>query len=106
MGISFKDDVDIFDYIEAISFNTINEKGVIEACRELKKLTVRRNLYHKCDDIKKFLKENGDKAVDEIISTADHLYGDLIRDFETAEKDPENLYDALPELIEETGEKK
>ena len=37
MGISFKDDVDIFDYIEAISFNTINEKGVIEACRELKK---------------------------------------------------------------------
>ena len=104
IGISFKDDVNIYDYIEAISFNTINKKGVLEACRELKKLSVRRNLYHKCDDIKKFLKENGEKAVDEIISTADHLYGDLIRDFESAEKEPENLFEGLPELIEETGE--
>jgi replicative DNA helicase len=104
IGISFKDDIDIYDYIDAISFNTINMKGVIEACRELKKLTVRRNLYHKCDDIKKFLKENGEKAVEEIISTADHLYGDLIRDFECAEKDPENLYEGLPELIEDRGE--
>ena len=103
-GISFKEDINIYDYIEAISFNTINKKGVLEACRELKKLSVRRDLYHKCDDIKKFLKENGEKAVDEIISTADHLYGDLIRDFESAEKEPENLFENLPELIEEMGE--
>jgi replicative DNA helicase len=104
IGISFKDDIDIYDYIEAISFNTMNKNGVLEACRELKKLTVRRDLYHKCDDIKKYLKENGEKAVDEIITTADHLYGDLIRDFECAEKEPENLYEGLPELIETIGE--
>ena len=104
IGISFKDDVNIYDYIEAISFNTINEKGVIEACKELKKLTVRRNLYHKCDEIKKFLKDNGEKPVDEIVSTVDSLYGDLIKDFESLEKDPENLYENILELIESTGE--
>lgn len=104
LGITFKDDLDIYEYIDAISFITINKQGVLEACRELSKLTVRRNLYHKCDDIKKFLKENGEKSIDEIISTADHLYGDLIRDFESAEKEPENLFEGLTELIEETGE--
>ena len=104
IGISFKDDVNIYDYIEAISFNTINEKGIIEACKELKKLTVRRNLYHKCDEIKKFLKDNGEKPVDEIVSTVDYLYGDLIKDFESLEKDPENLYENILELIESTGE--
>lgn len=104
IGISFKDDINIYDYIEAISFNTINEKGIIEACKELKKLTVRRNLYHKCDEIKKFLKDNGEKPVDEIVSTVDSLYGDLIKDFESLERDPENLYENILELIESTGE--
>lgn len=104
LGISFKDDIDIYDYIEAISFNTINKNGILEACRELKKLTVRRDLYHKCDEIKKYLKESGDKSIDEIILTTDHLYGDLIRDFEGTEHEPENLYDGLSELIEQTGE--
>ena len=53
------------------------------------------------EDIKKFLKENGEKEVDEIVSTADHLYGDLIRDFECTEQEPEDLYDGLQDLIEE-----
>lgn len=103
-GISFKEDLNIYDYIEAISFNTINEKGILEACRELKKLSVRRDVYHKCDEIKKYLKENGEKEVDEIVSTADHLYGDLIRDFECADSEPEDLYEGLQDLIEDTGE--
>lgn len=104
LGISFKDDINIYDYVEAIAFNTINEKGILEACKELVKLTVRRNLYHKCDEIKVFLKENGEKSIDEIVSTADNLYGNLIKDFESTEKDAENLSENLPELIEEVGE--
>ena len=104
IGISFKDDINIYDYLEAISFNTINKKGIIEACRELAKLTVRRKLYHKCDEIKKFLQESGDKAIDEIVSTSDHLYGDLIRDFECVDSEPEDLFEGLPEMIEESGE--
>lgn len=104
IGISFKDDINIYDYLEAISFNTINKKGIIEACRELAKLTVRRKLYHKCDEIKKFLQESGDKGIDEIVSTSDHLYGDLIRDFECVDSEPEDLFEGLPEMIEESGE--
>ena len=104
IGISFKDDVNIYDYIEAISFNTINKKGLLEACKELKKLTARRDIYNKCDDVKRFVKENGEKDIDEIVSTADHLYGDLIREFSSTDQEPEELYDGLQDLIEETGE--
>ena len=103
-GITFKDDLNIYDYIGAISFNPINKKGVLEACKELKKLTVRRKMYHKCHEIQKYIKENAEKGVDEIISTADHLYGDLIRDFECSENEPEDLYEGLQDMIEDSGE--
>ena len=59
IGISFKDDINIYEYLEAISFSQITYRAIIEAAQELKKLTVRRELYHKCDEIKKFIKENG-----------------------------------------------
>ena len=104
IGISFKDDINIYDYLEAIAFNTINKKGMLEACKELAKLTVRRRLFHKCDEIKRLVQENGDKAIDEIVSTCDHLYGDLIRDFECVDQEPENLFEGLNEMIEESGE--
>ena len=65
LGISFKDDINIYDYLESISFTSINVKGLMESAQELAKLTVRRNVYHKCDEIKKYLKENGEKNIDE-----------------------------------------
>jgi replicative DNA helicase len=104
IGISFKDDINIYDYLDSIAFTSINIKGLMEAAQELAKLTVRRNLYHKCDDIKKFIKENGEKGIDEIVSTVDNLYGDEIKDIETAEQEPELLLNDIESLVEERGE--
>jgi len=104
IGISFKDDINIYDYLESISFTSINIKGLTEAAQELAKLTVRRNLYHKCDDIKKFLKENGERNIDEIVSEVDTLYGDELKEIETTEKEPELLLNDIEALVEERGE--
>jgi replicative DNA helicase len=104
MGIGFKDDINIYDYLESISFTSINAKGLFESAQELAKLTVRRNLSHKCDDIKRFLLENGEKEIDEIVSTVDSLYGDHIKEIEVLEKEPELLLNDLEAMIEERGE--
>jgi replicative DNA helicase len=104
IGISFKDDINIYEYLDSIAFTSINIKGLMGATQELAKLSVRRNLYHKCDEIKKFIKENGEKEVEDIVSTVDTLYGDQLREFETMENEPELLLEDLESLVEERGE--
>lgn len=104
IGISFKDDINIYDYLESISFVPINAKGLMEAAQELAKLSVRRNIYHKCDEIKIFLKENGDKEIEDIVCEVDTLYGDQLKEFEIEEDEPELLLDELGEMVEERGE--
>ena len=54
LGISFIDDLNIYEYLEAISFSQITHKATIEASQELAKLTVRRELYHLGDRVKKY----------------------------------------------------
>ena len=104
IGISFKDDINIYDYLESISFTSINVKGLMEAAQELAKLSVRRKLYHKCDDIKKFIKENGEREIDEIVSTVDTLYGDELKEIEVTDQEPELLLSDIEAMVEERGE--
>jgi replicative DNA helicase len=104
MGIGFKDDINIYDYLESISFTSINAKGLFESAQELAKLSVRRNLHHKCSDIQKFLLENGEKEIDEIVSTVDSLYGDHLKEIEVLEKEPELLLNDIEAMIEERGD--
>jgi len=102
IGVSFKDDLNIYDYLEAISFSQITYKATIEAAQELAKLTVRRELYHKCDEIKKHIKTSGADDIDDIISSVDSLYGDQISKYEI-EAEPCNIFDGMFENIEERG---
>ncbi|MAF43709.1 MAG: hypothetical protein CMI54_06040 [Parcubacteria group bacterium] len=104
LGIGFKDDINIYEYLESISFTSINAKGLFESAQQLAKLTVRRDLSHKCDEIQRFLLENGEKEIDEIISTVDSLYGDQLKEIEVTEKEPELLLSDIEAMIEERGE--
>mgnify|MGYP001372294592 CR=1 FL=1 len=104
IGITFKDDVNIYDYLDSISFTSINAKGLMDSTRELAKLTVRRTLYHTLDRGRKYLKENGEKEIDEIINDIDALYGDQVKEFETMEDEPELLLDDIGAMVEERGE--
>ena len=44
IGVSFKDDIDIFDYIEDLSFTQVTEKGTIENAETLHQIRMRRDL--------------------------------------------------------------
>ena len=45
LGIAFKDDVNIFDYIESISFTQITKSATIKSAQELASITARRDTY-------------------------------------------------------------
>ena len=80
LGVSFKSEVDIFNYIEDISFTQIKKAAVIDACKELCKIKIRREIEGTGEKLKNFAKANGHKDADSIIHEADQIYNEKIQD--------------------------
>lgn len=102
LGVSFKDDINIYDYIENLGFTQINKTAVIEASKELIKFRIRREIESTANKLKREVETNGDKDVDEIISSCDSLYNDKISSY--INKDiPEKITEDLFDLLEDAG---
>ena len=94
LGISFKDKIDIFDYIESISFTPINPKATIKACQELAKLRAFRDIESTCDRMKEVVNKSVHLELEEVVSTVDAIYGDQINAFSIEdEPDEEEEYE-------------
>jgi replicative DNA helicase len=102
LGVSFKDDINIYDYIENLSFTQITKPATLEACKELVKYRVRREISATAEKIKDEVKRSGEKNVDDIVSACDAIYNDKIQEYSDEDK-PEKLTDNLMGLLEETG---
>ena len=98
LGVSFKSEVDIFNYIEDISFTQIKKSAVIEACQELCKIRIRRDIDGTADKLKTFVKTNGHKDADSIISQADQIYNEKIQNYSKL-NEPEDLFGGIEDLI-------
>lgn len=102
LGITFKDDINIFDYIEVISFAPVTIQSTKDSARELVKLKALRDIEETCDNIKQHIKKSTNQDLDKIITEVDALYGEKISSFDTL-KEPEELFFDIYDLIEETG---
>jgi len=102
LGISFKDNINIFDYIEGISFSSITKDATIKACQELVKLRALRDVDETCEEIKGHINKSINQPLDKTISEIDAIYGDKINSFSTQEGNA-NLFDDLLDLAEERG---
>ena len=102
LGISFADNINIFDYIESVSFAQITHKATVEACKELVKLRVLRDIDKVCEDIQRHVQKSVPQDLNITILEVDALYGEKINTLDSSSK-PENLYDGLLEMIEERG---
>lgn len=100
LGISFKQDFNIFDYIESLTFLKISEKSLLEACKELKTITIRREICETAGTIQEAMLNSGDQNPDQIISLADRMYNDRISAYDLDVK-PEDLFSNIEQLIEE-----
>ena len=102
LGVSFKDDINIFDYIENLSFIEINKKAVLEATQELVKYRIRRELQSTALKLKLEVESNGNKEIDEIIADCDSIYNDKVSGYVDTDE-PQKVTEGMAELIEETG---
>ena len=102
LGISFKDKIDIFDYIESISFSTITPKATIAACQELTKLRALRDLADTLVEMTGMINKGVNEPLDTTIATVDAVYGKQMNSFET-NNEPEPLFAGFYDEVEERG---
>ena len=104
LGISFEDNLNVGDYIKALSMRKISEGSVIKTAKELKKISVRRGIYEASIDVAKKMKSLPDStAYDEIINSADQIYNDQINSYQESSDSPENIFDEMEGIIEDRG---
>lgn len=101
LGISFKDDINIFNYIEDISYLPITAHSTIESAKELVKLNALREVDATCDQIQAHIKKAVNQPLEQTIGEIDALYGRKIDSFSSVEDGEENMFDGLLELAEE-----
>jgi replicative DNA helicase len=100
LGINFKQDFNIFDYIESLAFLKISQKSLIDACKNLKTITIRREVAETASLIAEAMENSGDKSPDEIMSLADKMYNDRVTAYDL-EANPEDLFQDIEKMVEE-----
>lgn len=104
-GVTLSDlDVAAQDYLEDIKLISITEKAGIDAFKELKKISIRRELHGLGKSLQDMMLKNGNDTIDEIIERADTLYTGRLSVFEsTTGAMFEDVFEDLEPTVEERG---
>jgi len=102
LGISFQEDLDIYDYLDCISLPVSNKESVIKYAQELKKLSIRRDIKNMAQRIIETATGNTNKDINELIAEIDSIYGQKINSFDATDE-IRNIFDDIENFIEEKG---
>ncbi len=102
LGVAFKDDIDIFDYVEALSLTQITKDASFKACQELSKIRICRELHGTFKEGQEYIKNNLNASIDEIIGECDGIYHNKASSY-TLGDDPKDLFETMEDLVEEIG---
>lgn len=102
LGIAFKDSIDIYSYIESITFTPITKEATIAAAKELVKLRVLREIDGTCNEIQSHIKKSVNQELETTITEIDGIYGAKINSF-AVEDGEVDLFDGMLDLAEERG---
>jgi replicative DNA helicase len=104
LGISFGENLSIFDYIHALGMRKTSEKALTSLAKELKKYAVRREIYESARNVAKEMKEiDPSSSYSEIVNTADVTFNKKINFYESGASTPSNIMSEMADLIEERG---
>jgi replicative DNA helicase len=67
-------ELDIFSYIDSAVFTQINSQGIVDLCKTLIKLRIKRELWESANQIQDYIKNSKDSSVDTMISDIDSIY--------------------------------
>lgn len=96
--ISKFNEIDIFDYLDNLSFTQITKNGLIESVGELNKLRIKRELWINANEVQRLLKNSSSLTIDEIVSNIDTINNSAISKHYVAEE-PIDIYAGIEELI-------
>lgn len=102
LGVKFKDEINIFDYIESIAFSQIDAEATIKAFKELSKLRVKREIDETLERAQKNLNNPELDSIDDIISSTDSIVNDKVSSYVQI-NEAKNIFEDLKQVIEERG---
>ena len=104
LNISFEDNLDITGFIQKLGMRKINKSGLLSAVEDLKKITVRRQIFDSAREVANKMKGMGSSpSFSEIIEQADAIYNKQIEFYSMDRTSPENIYEDMESLVEERG---
>lgn len=102
LGISFEDNINIFDYIKSLSMRRVSQESLIGSAKELKKLTVKRALCEAASEITHKIKDlPNTSSYSEIIESADDIYNRKVNLFQEGDDLPSNIFEDMESTMEE-----
>jgi len=105
LGISFEDNLNVFDYINALSMRAVSKNSTIDTAKELKKYTVKRGICKAASEIIGKVKSMPNtETYDSIIEASDEIYNENINLFQESSDSPENIFEEMEEVMEDRGE--
>lgn len=104
LSFSFEDDVNIGDYIQALSLRKTNPKTIKGLARDLKKYSARRGVASSCSKIVKLMQNaSSEDSFDKLIDGADQIYNDRISVYDNGSNVPQDLFLSMEEIVEDRG---
>jgi replicative DNA helicase len=100
IGVVKYEDVDVFSYIENITYTQINQDAGLEACKELVKLRVLRELVAQNERAKEYIVGHRSKNLDEIVVGVDKINNEIVRKYEFKGDSGTNIFDTMEKNIE------
>lgn len=111
MGISFGDDIDIFEYVESLNYSQINYQGFLDSIKEIDERKIRREMWLSLYDMGKIITDSN-KSVEEVVSSCEKSFGEKIFSFESLDEPcdlfagiEQDLLERAKNPIEEMGYK-
>jgi replicative DNA helicase len=104
-GISFEDNINIFDYLSSLSLRKVTEDSVISIAQELQKLFVKREIQAIGSNMSKAMEKlPANASFYEILNSADDIYHKKLLQFENSDSNACDIFQEMPSLIEDRGE--
>lgn len=105
LNIRFEGGINIGEYIQSLSMQTIKEEAVNDIAKQIKKLSIRRSIIENAKKIEETMVNLGeDASFDEIVSSADKIYNNQVSSYCNQDSGPVNLFETMEQEIESLAE--
>lgn len=95
--------IEVGDYCSSLKIRPVDKRNILDLGKSLKKKTLVRTIHDNAIKVQKEVLENEEKPAKELIEITDKYLGKSLVSLSGDEKEPINLLEELPDVIEEYG---